>query len=59
MVSSKPVCSQTKENIQMSNVDRKDLFEELSVTELEERLELASRCLCRIGRDAAPTQPAG
>jgi len=27
-----------------------DLFEELSVTELEDRLELASRCLCRIGK---------
>ena len=32
------------------DTDRKDLFEELSVTELEERLELADRCLCRVGR---------
>ena len=29
-------------------MEKKDLFEELSVTELEERLELADRCLCRI-----------
>lgn len=33
------------------DTDRNDLFEELSVTELEERLELADRCLCRVGRD--------
>lgn len=25
-----------------------ELFEELSVTELEDRLELAGRCICRI-----------
>lgn len=35
--------------------DRKDLFEELSVTELEERLELADRCLCRVGRGGGET----
>lgn len=27
---------------------KKALFEELTVTELEARLELANRCLCRI-----------
>lgn len=28
-----------------------DLFDELTVTELEDRLELADRCLCRFGDD--------
>lgn len=28
-----------------------EIFEELSVTELEDRLELASRCLCRVNKD--------
>lgn len=28
-----------------------NLFEELSVTELEDRLELAGRCTCRSGGD--------
>ncbi len=27
---------------------KKELFEELSVKELEDRLELANRCVCRI-----------
>ena len=28
-----------------------EIFEELTVTELEDRLELANRCLCRIQAD--------
>ena len=32
----------------MSNQKPQDLFEELSVTELEDRLELVNRCLCRV-----------
>lgn len=35
----------TKKKVEKAS---KPLFEELSVTELEARLELASRCLCRI-----------
>lgn len=31
-----------------------ELFEELSVTELEDRLELAARCVCRISETPAP-----
>lgn len=34
--------------------DQNDIFEELSVIELEERLELVNRCLCRIAREEAP-----
>ncbi len=32
-------------------VKTKKLFDELSATELEDRLELASRCLCRVGKE--------
>lgn len=35
------------------NAQNAEIFEELSVTELEDRLELASRCLCRINKDAS------
>ena len=34
-----------------------NIFEELSVVELEERLELVSRCLCRVGRDTPAPAP--
>ncbi|MEM8930482.1 MAG: hypothetical protein AAGE94_04875 [Acidobacteriota bacterium] len=30
-----------------------DLFEELTVTELEDRLELSCRCMCRCPQDDA------
>ncbi len=38
-----------------------NLFEELSVTELEDRLELAGRCTCRSGGDggSGPGSPGG
>ncbi len=29
---------------------KQDMFEELSVKELEDRLELVDRCVCRVGR---------
>jgi len=31
-----------------NKAEEQDLFEELSVIELEDRLELANRCLCRV-----------
>jgi hypothetical protein len=34
--------------LKKNNPKAKSMFEELSVTLLEERLELANRCLCRI-----------
>ena len=37
---------------------KNDLFDELNVTELEERLELADRCLCRIRGEPEPVEPA-
>ena len=36
---------------------KNDLFDELNVTELEERLELADRCLCRVGKEVEPAEP--
>ena len=46
----------SRKEAQMENqkVQEPEIFEELSVTELEDRLELASRCLCRINKDVAP-----
>jgi AraC-like DNA-binding protein len=35
------------ENINVADEQFEELFEELSVTELEDRLELAARCVCR------------
>ena len=37
----------------MKNKKQQDMFEELNVTELEDRLELVDRCLCRIGTKEA------
>jgi len=41
----------TEQRIEQANeqTEKKSLFEELSVKELEERLELADCCICRIG----------
>ena len=39
-------------------LEQNDLFEELSVIELEERLELVNRCLCRIAKDTPVVAPA-
>ena len=45
-----------KENlIEVAEPQFDELFEELSVTELEDRLELAGRCVCRIS-DTSPTE---
>lgn len=35
-------------------VQTPEIFEELAVTELEDRLELVTRCSCRVSPVAAP-----
>jgi hypothetical protein len=44
---------QMEKNIVVEPQQFDELFEELSVTELEDRLELAARCICRNSDEVA------